>query len=127
MRERMKKTMSNASKSASKAAPKPLEKFQVTWLRSKAHELSPIVIVGQSGVTDGVVEATKQALFDHELIKVRMNRPEDKQAMAKALAEQTQSQLCGLIGHTVILYRANEENPRVSLPKRKSLPKSRTL
>ena len=39
------------------------------------------------------------------MIKVRLHEPEDKRAMAEALAKATSSALCGLVGHTVILYK----------------------
>ena len=58
------------------------------------------------------------ALADHELIKVKMEEPEDKKAMANQLAENTQSALCGLIGHVAILYKANPEEPKITLPKK---------
>lgn len=80
-------------------------------LRAKAHPLKAVVQVGQSGVTEGVVEAVDRALLDHELIKVQMRQPSDKHAMAVTLAEATSSALCGLLGHTVILYRPKPDEP----------------
>jgi len=74
-------------------------------LRGLAHALEPLVHVGHAGVTEGVISAVRRALLDHELIKVRLHEPKDKHAMAEALADGTRSALCGLIGHTAILYR----------------------
>jgi RNA-binding protein len=74
-------------------------------LRAMSHHLQPIVQVGHGGVGAAVIAAVIRALGDHELIKVRLHEPEDKQAMAEALAVGTRSALCGLIGHTVILYK----------------------
>lgn len=84
-------------------------------LRALAHHLEPIVRVGHAGVTDAVVGATARALLDHELIKVRLYEPEDKRAMAGELASRTESTLCGLLGHTVILYRRNPKRPRIGI------------
>ncbi len=92
--------------------------FQRTWLRGRAHDLKPVVQVGQSGITDAVVRAVDQALLDHELIKVRLHEPASKKNMAADLAERTGAEMCGLIGHTVILYRAHPEAPRIVLPER---------
>jgi RNA-binding protein len=83
--------------------------------RGLAHAFEPLVHVGHGGISAGVVAAVNQALLDHELIKVRLHEPEDKTAMARALAEATGSALCGLVGHTVILYRPHPEKPRLSL------------
>jgi RNA-binding protein len=82
-------------------------------LRGRAHGLEPVVQVGQAGVTDAVLRAVDDALAAHELIKVRLHEPEDKHAAAAALADGTSAALCGLIGHTVILYRPHPEHPKI--------------
>ncbi|MEE8408944.1 MAG: ribosome assembly RNA-binding protein YhbY [Myxococcota bacterium] len=92
--------------------------FQRQWLRGKAHSLKPVVQVGQSGLADSVLEAVVQALLDHELIKVRLQQPDDKKGMAQDLAFRSGSTMCGLVGHTVILYRPHPEEPQIRLPER---------
>ena len=95
-----------------------LEGFQRKHLRGLAHSLKPIVQVGSSGVTESVLRQVDEALGHHELIKVRLFDPQDKKADAQTLAGGTRSTLCGLVGHTVILYRAHPDDPQISLPKR---------
>jgi RNA-binding protein len=95
-----------------------LRGYQRKWLRGRAHALQSVVQVGQSGLTEAVVAAVQSALLDHELVKVRLLKPENKKAMARELAERTEAELCGLVGHTVILYRAHPEEPRLRLPER---------
>ena len=85
--------------------PVELTSRERSKLRSKAHHLQPIVRVGVAGVSDAFIKEVDRALADHELIKVRLHEPEDKRGMAEALAKGTRSALCGLVGHTVILYR----------------------
>lgn len=92
--------------------------FQRKYLRQKAHGMKPVVEVGESGISDAVVRALDVALGDHELVKVRLRKPEDKKEAARKLAEDAQAALCGLVGHTVILYRPHPENPRIELPTR---------
>ena len=84
-------------------------------LRALAHPLKAVVLVGQAGVSDSVVQAVDAALLDHELIKVQMRQPDDKRAMAQTLADSTGAALCGLVGHVVILYRPHPETPRIAL------------
>jgi RNA-binding protein len=84
-------------------------------LRGLAHSLEPVVQVGQAGVSKAVVRAVEAALLAHELIKVRLHEPEDKKGSARQLAEATGAALCGLIGHTVILYRPHPEKPRIQV------------
>jgi RNA-binding protein len=96
-----------------------MESYQRAHLRGLAHGLKPVVLVGASGVTPEILRAAQVALHDHELIKVRLQRPEDKQGFAEALATGTDSVLCGVVGHTVILYRRNSDKPRISVPQRR--------
>jgi RNA-binding protein len=98
--------------------PTTLQGFQKRWLRARAQQLKPVVQVGEGGVTDAVVAALDDALAIHELVKVRLQRPPDKRAAAEALAERTGAALCGLVGHTVILYRADPDEPGLELPTR---------
>ena len=82
-------------------------------LRGLAHPLDPVVLVGQAGITDAVVRAVGEALLTHELIKVRLHDPEDKKAAAQELAQGAGAALCGLVGHTVILYRPHPDRPKI--------------
>jgi RNA-binding protein len=93
----------------------PLNAAARKQLRSLAHPLEPIVRVGHAGVTDGVVAAVAQALLDHELIKARLYEPEDKAAMAAELASRCDATLCGLVGHTAILYRRHPVHPKIEI------------
>jgi RNA-binding protein len=84
-------------------------------LRGLAHRLEPVVHVGRDALTAAVVGAVDEALTTHELVKVRLHDPDDKHGTAAALAEATAAALCGLVGHTVILYRPHPERPRIVL------------
>ena len=109
---------STSSKTLPKASAPILKNFQLAYLRGQAHRLEAIVQVGDAGITEAVVKATDEALLQHELIKVRLRRPDNKKAMAAELAEKTHASLCGLIGHTVILYKEHPEKPQIHLPSR---------
>lgn len=95
-----------------------LQGFQRRHLRAQAHSLKPVVQMGDAGLSDSVVRAIDDALAHHELIKVRLLTPEDKKGTARELAARTESALCGVVGHTVILYRPHPETPKIELPKR---------
>jgi RNA-binding protein len=47
-----------------------LSEKQKKHLRRLAHPLNPIVMLGNAGLTDGVVSELDRALDDHELVKV---------------------------------------------------------
>lgn len=107
----------SAQSGASAPAPGPeLNGAQRRFLRGRANPLRPLIHVGASGLTDGVIAATDRALLDHELVKVRLHQPDDKHAAADELAARTGAALAGVIGHTVILYRPHPEKPRIQLP-----------
>jgi RNA-binding protein len=95
-----------------------------TYLRGLAHHLKPVVIVGQSGVTESLIEATNQALEMHELIKIRFaSFKEQKKVLAREIEEKTRSEMVGLIGHIAIFYRQqpDEEKRKIQLPQKKRL------
>jgi RNA-binding protein len=104
------------SEKASKRNSK-LKGYQRRYLRGLANPLKALVQVGESGLSDAVIRALDDALEHHELVKVRLQQPPDKKAIAQELAERTAAELCGLIGHTVILYRRHPKNPKIELPK----------
>jgi len=91
----------------------PLTGKQRRHLRGLGHHLEPVVIVGQSGVTEGVIAAVEQALNDHELIKVKIHEgPEDRHEAAEKLAQSTGAELAQLLGRTVLLFKKRKEDSK---------------
>jgi RNA-binding protein len=104
---------------AAEATPAPvLEGYQRRALRGLANPLRAIVQVGDAGLSQAVLSSIDEALLAHELVKIRLRAPADKKATAQAIASACGAALCGLVGHTLILYRPNPENPRIDLPRR---------
>ncbi|MBP5587287.1 MAG: YhbY family RNA-binding protein, partial [Treponema sp.] len=72
--------------------------------------LHPVVIIGQNGVTEGVIGKINESLKAHELIKVKfLEFKDEKQELAQEIVEKTESQLVRIIGNIAILYKENEE------------------
>ncbi|MFA5321355.1 MAG: ribosome assembly RNA-binding protein YhbY [Smithella sp.] len=83
-----------------------LKGSQKKYLRSQAHHLKPLVIIGAKGVTGQLVGSIDLALKDHELIKVKFGEfKEAKKEISEEIAQTTKSELIGLIGNVAILYR----------------------
>ncbi len=80
-------------------------------LRQIAHHLRPVVIVGNGGVSSGVLGEIERALTDHELIKIRVSALErDAQVAAiSQIVEATGALLVQTIGKIMVLYRANPD------------------
>ena len=88
------------------------------YLRGLAHPLKPIIFVGEAGVSPAVLAALDEALRHHEPVKVRLRQPENKKETAEELARASAAALCGVVGHTVVLYRPDPEAPKIALPRR---------
>jgi len=85
-------------------------------LRALGHHLSPVVHVGQHGVTQALVAAAEQALVDHELIKVKVgDAPVTRYEAADALAAATQSEVAQVLGHTILLFRKRPEKSKIDV------------
>jgi len=79
-------------------------------LRSLAHHLDPVVMIGKSGLTEGVIAATAKALKAHELIKIRfLDHKDEKEALSEQIATATECEIAGIIGHVAILYKAHPD------------------
>lgn len=94
-------------------------------LKSLAHDLNPLVQIGQGGVTEGVEGAVAEALAEHELIKVRFgqNFEGDRKETSAALAEAVGADLTQVIGRVTVLYRPRGKDlpnkPQIKLPSQK--------
>ena len=100
-----------------------LKGFQKKYLRGLAHNLKPIVYLGQSGLTQAVIHSMEQALETHELVKIKFNdfkEKEQKKEITLSLEKETRSHLAGTIGHTAIFYRQQRdpEKRQIFLPQR---------
>ena len=91
---------------------------QRRYLRGLGHALVPVAQLGKAGISDAFVDAVDRALADHELIKVKVleNAAVDRHDAAEALAARTASEVAQVLGYTILLYRAREEDPAIELP-----------
>jgi len=102
---------------------KRLKGFQRKHLKGLAHKLKPVVLIGQNGLTAPVKSSIQESLDAHELIKIRFidfKEKAQKDKIARAIEETTQSEIVGSIGHVYIFYRQNR-NPKkraVLIPER---------
>jgi RNA-binding protein len=84
---------------------------QRRWLKGQVHHLKPVVLLGQAGLTDGVVAEIEGALAHHELIKVKVNAGdrELRDTLVAQIAARTGSDLIDRIGNMASFYRANPD------------------
>jgi RNA-binding protein len=96
-----------------------LSDAQRKYLRRLGHELNPVVLIGNSGLSPNLITEMDGALAHHELVKVRA-RVGDRDArdeMLARLATATRAEQVQRIGHVALFYRANpEKTKRILLP-----------
>jgi RNA-binding protein len=96
----------------------PLSEKQKKYLRRLAHPLHPLVMLGNSGLTDGVLRELDRALADHELVKVsvRVGDRVARNAALASLSERSSSELVQRVGHVGVLYRQNRQSAKIIIP-----------
>jgi RNA-binding protein len=96
----------------------PLKANQMRHLRTLAHNLKPVVLLGQHGLTDAVMAEIEIALARHELLKIRvpgMDR-DDKRRVIEAICERSGAELVQAIGHMAVIFRPRAKDSQISLP-----------
>ena len=97
----------------------PLTNPQKKHLRGLSHDLQPVVMVADKGLSENVLAEVEQALEHHELIKMKLRgEREQRRAWIDELIEATGAQLVHSIGQVVCLYRRHPEKPKIELPRR---------
>lgn len=83
-------------------------------LRASGHALQVVVQIGKSGTNQGVVAQVTRALFDHELIKVKLARecPETRFEVAERLGQCPGVNVVQILGRMILLYKRHPEQPR---------------
>ncbi len=95
-----------------------LNPAQRQYLKGLAHPLSPVIIIGEKGLTEAVLKEAERALKAHELIKIKAGSDE------KEIRSQWLERICGelgaspvqQIGKILVVYRPAEK-PLIQLPR----------
>ena len=83
---------------------------QRKYLRSQAHHLKPVVLIGKLALNDSVLKSINQSLEHHELIKIKFNdHKSSKEILIKDINKSLNSQIVGMVGNIAIIYKQNEE------------------
>lgn len=100
---------------------KALKGSQRKYLRGLSHKLNPAAVVGQKGITQGLIDEITKALDAAELIKIKFaafKKKDQKKTLLEWIAASTKAHLAGMTGHVAILYRQNSdtEKQQITLP-----------
>lgn len=97
-----------------------LTKNQIKFLRTKCHELKPVIRLGQKGFTTEVLNELEIALDHHELVKIKL-AVDDKDLRKKLIdeiCEKSSSMKIQTIGKTASVFRQNKKEAVITLPKK---------
>ena len=88
-----------------------LSESQKKYLRGRGHQLKPVIMVGDAGLSESVLAEYESALSHHELIKVKIRAADraSRDAMIQTLSEGHAATLVQRIGNVALLYRENKE------------------
>ena len=91
---------------------------QKQYLKGLAHDLKPVVMLGQHGLTEGVLAEIDAALTHHELIKVKVSGADrdTKKLIVEAIVRESNAAQVQVMGNILSLFRPSEEK-KIQLPK----------
>lgn len=98
-----------------------LSESQKKFLRGLGHSLKPVIIVGDSGLSESLLAEYESTLNHHELVKIRV-RVGDRAArdeIIRKLCSESSARLIQRIGNVALLYRPNlnkKIEKRIRLP-----------
>jgi len=86
-------------------------------LKKLVHHLKPVVMIGQNGLSEGVLNEIEIALDSHELIKIKLSSGDrdDRRAMIETVCTQTDADFIHSIGHVAAFYRRHPKKPKISI------------
>ena len=96
-----------------------LSKNQLKTLKTLSHNLKPVIMIGQNGLTENVVNEIELAINFHELVKIKMaaGDRDDREEMIKLIYQKTGAEKVQSIGKTITLFRRNPKKPKIDLGK----------
>ncbi|TVS12534.1 MAG: YhbY family RNA-binding protein [Wenzhouxiangella sp.] len=95
----------------------PLTNAQRKYLRGLSHDLDPVVMIADKGLSETVLAEIEQALDHHELIKIKLRAErEQRGAWVDRIARQFRAELVHQIGQVACYYRRHPKHPKIALP-----------
>ena len=89
---------------------------QRSELRSQAHALKPVVLIGAEGLTDAVLKEIKVHLSAHQLIKVRVfgDEREERLAIYEEICDRLSAAPIQHIGKLLVIYKPEEAKAKTT-------------
>jgi RNA-binding protein len=96
-----------------------LNSKQISHLRALAHNLNPVVMIGNNGLTESVLKEIEVSLAAHELIKIKVfgDDRENRLQILEEIIGKTGAVAVHHIGKQLVIYR-KADKPKIELPKK---------
>lgn len=80
-------------------------------LKTLAHNLNPVVIIGKIGLSNSVIDELEKGLSSHEIIKVKvqLDDRETRKELLEKICQQLNAAPIQQIGKTLVIYRPKPE------------------
>ncbi len=94
---------------------------QRAFLRSLANSIDTVVMVGKGGLSEQIFKTADEAITARELIKGKVLESCELSVreVADSIAKEINADVVQVIGTKFVLYRKNEDEPVIVLPKTK--------
>lgn len=94
---------------------------QRAYLRSLANSIDTILMVGKGGLSDQIYKTADEAITARELIKGKVLETCELSVreVADNIASEINADVVQVIGTKFVLYRKNEDEPVIVLPRSK--------
>ena len=93
-----------------------LSSKQISHLRALGHNLNPVVMIGNNGLSESVLKEIDTSLKAHELIKIKVQSDdrEARIAILQEICEKTGAVAVHHIGKQLLAYR-QADKPKIQL------------
>ena len=94
--------------------PRQLDPRSRSALRSRAHSLDPVVLIGDGGLTPAVLAEIDRSLAAHELIKIRVagDDRDVREDILRQVCEGLVAMPVQHIGKILVVYRQKPDKPQ---------------
>ena len=95
-----------------------LSESQKKFLRGLGHQLKPVIMIGDAGLSDSLLKEFCSTIEHHELIKIRVRAGdrEMRDSIISDLCKKGSAELVARIGNVALVFRRNKEKPQIPLP-----------
>lgn len=92
---------------------------QRAYLKKISHGMKPVIQVGKDGVSPQLISQVSETIHKRELIKINILEtcPDELKEVAEKICERARCKFVSLIGRKLTVYKKNEKEPKISLPR----------